>query len=71
MTERFRPVGGLHIHLRNAHSRPDRIPTVGHDERNHMSDNNLFSHPVEAEHVVTNTDSTDPVENPVFSDQDR
>jgi hypothetical protein len=36
-----------------------------------MSDNNLFSHPVEAEHVVTNTDSTDPVENPVFSDQDR
>jgi len=37
----------------------------------HMTEN-LFSHPVEAEHVATTTtESSDPVENPVFSDRDR
>ena len=44
---------------------------LSHEERNHVSDN-LFSHPAEAEHVVTTTESSgDPVQHPVFSDRDR
>ena len=32
----------------------------------------VFSHPAEAEHVVTTTESSgDPVQHPVFSDRDR
>lgn len=31
----------------------------------------LFSHPAEAEHVVTTGDSCEPVEMPEFSDRDR
>lgn len=36
-----------------------------------MTDN-LFSHPVTAEHVATkNDESTEPVQHPVFSDKSR
>ena len=36
-----------------------------------MTDN-LFSHPTEAEHVVTKTDdAAEPVQHPVFSDKSR
>ena len=35
-------------------------------------DNELFSHPAEAEHVATKHDgSSEPVQNPVFSDKQK
>ena len=55
--------------------RPGTVFAAGPDNEGNM-DNDLFSHPVEAENAAqknehTAAHSAEPVQNPVFSDQDK